>query len=227
MQAVDAVMIRPSAAEDVPTITAIYAHHVLHGTASFETEAPSHAEMARRRAGILDRSMPYLVASDGETVLGYAYAGPYRPRAAYADTVENSIYLRPDLVGRGIGRQLLTALVAACEALDLRQMVAVVGDSANLASIRLHQSCGFRMVGVLQSVGWKHGRWLDSVLLQRSLGDGDAIRPGIHRKAAPPDGRDGAAPPAGRDRAAPHALHVDPMRPATPGNPPPPQPSAT
>ncbi|MDR3535198.1 MAG: GNAT family N-acetyltransferase [Acetobacteraceae bacterium] len=175
------VTVRPSVDADVAAVAAIYGHHVRHGMASFETDPPSEADMAARRAAILARSMPYLVAAEGETVLGYAYAGPYRPRAAYADTVENSIYLRPDLLGRGIGRALLTALVAACEALDLRQMVAVVGDSANLASIQLHERCGFRQVGVLQAVGWKHGRWLDSVLLQRALGHGDAAPAGPHR----------------------------------------------
>jgi L-amino acid N-acyltransferase YncA len=183
MQAADALTVRSSDDDDIQAITAIYAHHVLHGTGSFETEAPSQAEMATRRAGIIGRAMPYLVASDGSTVLGYTYASPYRPRAAYADTVENSIYLRPDLVGRGIGRRLLTALVGACEALDLRQMVAVVGDSANLASIRLHERCGFRTVGVLQSVGWKHGKWLDTVLLQRTLASGDSSLPGRRRAA--------------------------------------------
>lgn len=174
------VTVRPSRDADMTAIAAIYAHHVLHGTASFETEAPSPVEMQLRRAAIIGRGMPYLVAEDAGTVLGYAYAGPYRPRAAYADTVENSIYLRPELMGRGIGMRLLPALVDACTALDLRQMVAVVGDSGNLASIRLHERCGFRMVGVLQSVGWKHGRWLDSVLLQKALGRGDGAASGRH-----------------------------------------------
>ncbi len=175
------VTVRPGGDADVAAIAAIYGHHVRHGSASFETEPPSAAEMTTRRAAILARSLPYLVAVEGNSVLGYAYAGPYRTRAAYADTVENSIYVRPDIVGRGIGRPLLTALVAACEALNLRQMVAVVGDSANLASIRLHERCGFRHVGVLQSVGWKHGRWVDSVLLQRALGPGDAAPAGPGR----------------------------------------------
>lgn len=175
------VTVRPSGDGDVTAVAEIYRHHVQHGSASFETDPPTETEMAARRAAILARSLPYLVAAEGDTVVGYAYAGPYRARAAYADTVENSIYVRPDLVGHGIGRPLLTALVAACEALDLRQMVAVVGDSANQASIRLHERCGFRRVGVLQSVGWKHGRWLDSVLLQRALGHGDAAPAGCPR----------------------------------------------
>jgi L-amino acid N-acyltransferase YncA len=167
------VRVRDSVDADVAAIAAIYAHHVLHGTASFETEAPSTAQMAGRRADILARFLPYLVAEQDGTILGYAYAGPYRPRAAYRHTVEDSIYLRADAIGQGIGRRLLKELVARCEALDLRQMIAVVGDSASLASIRLHENLGFRVVGVLRSVGHKHGRWLDSVLLQRPLGAGD------------------------------------------------------
>jgi len=172
-----APIIRPSRDEDVVAIAAIYAHHVLRGLASFETEPPNEAEMARRRADVLGKGLPYLVAARDGAVLGYAYAGTYRPRAAYRDTVENSIYLCPDLTGQGIGRRLLPALIAACEARDLRQMIAVVGDSANLPSIRLHQACGFRLVGVLEAVGYKHGRWVDSVLLQRRLGRGDTAPP--------------------------------------------------
>lgn len=168
---------RDSVDADAASIAAIYAHHVLHGTASFETEAPSAAEMAQRRADILARGLPYLVAEQDRTVLGYAYAGPYRLRAAYRHAVEDSIYLRPDAIGQGIGRRLLQELLARCEALGRRQMIAVVGDSTSLASIRLHESLGFRVIGVLRSVGHKHGRWLDSVLLQRALGAGDATPP--------------------------------------------------
>ncbi len=168
------IAIRPSTEADIPAIAAIYAHHVLTGTASFETEPPDTAEMARRRADVLARGLPYLVAEGPEgAVLGYAYAGPYRTRAAYGRTVENSIYVRADAARRGVGRKLLEALIAGCEAAGMRQMVAVVGDSANLASIRLHEEAGFRLVGTLRSVGRKHGRWLDSVLLQRPLGPGD------------------------------------------------------
>jgi len=194
----DSVTIRPATDADMDAVAAIYAHHVLHGRASFETDPPSTAEMRRRRAEVVAKGLPYFVAVqpvserpwDGEAeaeqpesdqagaILGYAYAGPYRPRAAYANTVENSVYLRPDAVGRGIGRRLLTALVAACEQCGLRQMVAVVGDSANEASIRLHEKLGFRRVGVLRDVGHKHGVWLDSVLLQRSLGPGSTVPPG-------------------------------------------------
>jgi phosphinothricin acetyltransferase len=173
----DSIAIRPATEADMDAVAGIYAHHVRHGRASFETEPPATAEMRRRRADIVGRGLPYLVATGGDGVLGYAYAGPYRPRAAYANTVENSVYLHPDAVGQGIGRRLLAALIEACEALGLRQMVAVVGDSANLPSIRLHQALGFRMVGVLRDVGHKHGVWLDSVLLQRSLGDGGTSPP--------------------------------------------------
>jgi phosphinothricin acetyltransferase len=127
---------------------------------------------------VLAKGLPYIVAADADAVLGYAYAGTYRPRAAYAHTVENSVYLRPDAVGQGIGRRLLAALIEACEARGLRQMIAVVGDSANAASIRLHERLGFRRVGVLTHVGYKHGRWLDSVLLQRTLGVGANAPPG-------------------------------------------------
>ncbi len=172
-----AVAVRPSRDADLEAIAAIYGHHVRHGTASFETEPPPVEEMRRRRAELLSRGFPYLVAESGGGVLGYAYVGPYRPRAAYRDTAENSVYVRPDAIGRGVGSLLLNALVAECEALGLRQMVAVVGDSANAASIRLHERCGFRLVGVLEAVGYKHGRWLDSVLLQRTLGSGSNAPP--------------------------------------------------
>jgi phosphinothricin acetyltransferase len=134
-------------------------------------------EIHRRRADILGKGQPYLVAGIDGVVQGYAYAGTYRPRAAYRDTVENTIYLHPDAIGRGLGKRLLLSLIEACEARDYRQMIAVVGDSANLPSIRLHQSCGFRLVGTLDSVGFKLGRWLDSVFLQRSLGRGNGAAP--------------------------------------------------
>jgi phosphinothricin acetyltransferase len=170
-------VIRPSREADMATIAAIYRHHVLHGSASFETEAPADAEMRRRRADLLERGMPHLVLEQEGIVRGYAYAGPYRPRPAYGDTVEDSIYLAPDAIGLGFGRRLLETLIAECTALGRRQMVAVVGDSANLSSIRLHERAGFRIVGTLTSVGFKHGRWLDTVLLQRVLGAGDTAPP--------------------------------------------------
>jgi phosphinothricin acetyltransferase len=174
---VAAVALRPAADDDLEAIAAIYGHHVVHGTASFETEPPSTQEMMRRRATLLDRGYPYLVAERGGIVVGYAYASAYRPRAAYENTVENSVYLRPDAIGRGIGSRLLAALIGDCERRGFRQMIAVVGDSANAPSIRLHQRHGFRLVGTLCSVGYKHGRWLDTVLLQRALGAADAARP--------------------------------------------------
>lgn len=170
-------IIRPCLETDMSAVTAIYAHHVRHGFASFETDPPDEPDMRRRRMDVLGRDLPYLVAERDGAVLGYAYAGPYRPRAAYRDTVENSIYIRPDATGQGIGRVLLPALIAACEARDLRQMVAVIGDSGNQASIQLHAACGFRMIGILESVGFKLGRWLDSVLMQRRLASGAEAPP--------------------------------------------------
>jgi phosphinothricin acetyltransferase len=176
------MLIRDSADADIPAIAAIYAHAVLHGRASFETEAPDEAEIARRRAAIVSLGLPYLIAELPDAgVVGYAYAGPYRPRPAYRFSLENSIYIAPDRQGAGIGAALLPALIERSEALGYRQMIAVIGDSANQASIRLHTRCGFVHAGVLASVGWKHGQWLDTVLMTRALGDGD--------KAPPPDGR--------------------------------------
>ncbi len=172
------MLIRDAADADIPVITAIYGHAVRHGRASFETEAPDEAEMRRRRAGIAGAGLPYLVAElPGTGVVGYAYAGPYRPRPAYRFSLENSVYVAPDRQGAGIGRALLPALISRCEALDYRLMIAVIGDSANHASIRLHASCGFTHVGVLPSVGWKHGQWLDTVLMIRPLGQGDTAPP--------------------------------------------------
>jgi L-amino acid N-acyltransferase YncA len=163
--------------DHVAAITTIYAHHVLHGLASFEIEPPSENDMGQRRLDIVSRNYPYLVAECDREVVGYAYASPYRLRPAYRHTAENSVYLRPEWTGRGIGRQLMSALLAECEARGLRQIVAVIGDSANCASIRLHKSLGFRKVGVLRSVGFKFDRWVDSVLMQRDLGAGDSTPP--------------------------------------------------
>lgn len=171
------VTIRAAHTTDLPAITAIYAHHVLHGCASFEIEAPPIEDMARRMETVRAKDFPYLVAEQQESVIGYAYAGPYHPRVAYRDTVEDSIYLAPTAAGRGIGTRLLGALMAECTARGFRQMMALVGDSANIPSIRLHERHGFRTVGTLQSVGYKHGRWLDVVLLQCTLGSGDSTPP--------------------------------------------------
>lgn len=164
--------LRPATADDLPAITAIYAHHVLHGLASFETEAPTLAEMTRRFTAITDAGYPYLVAVDDGRVAGYAYANVYRTRPAYRHTVEDSIYLASGAAGRGLGRALLTRLIDECAQRGYRQMLAVIGDSANAASIGLHRACGFEMKCVLDAVGFKFGRWVDSVFMQRTLGPG-------------------------------------------------------
>ena len=164
--------LRDAAPEDVPAIQSIYAHHVLHGFASFEEAAPDAAEMDRRRRDIQGRGLPYLIAERDGVVHGFAYAGPFRPRPAYRYTVEDSVYVAPAAVGQGFGRSLLGEVVRRCTALGLRQMVAVIGDSENWASIRLHEKFGFARVGLLPAVGWKFNRWVDSVLMQRALGPG-------------------------------------------------------
>lgn len=169
--------IRPSRPDDLADLERIYAHHVRHGIASFETEPPDAAELARRRADVLARGLPHLVAVRRGAVAGFAYAGPYRTRPAYRHTAEDSIYVAHDQGGNGIGRALLTQVIALCTEAGVRQMVAVIGDSGNAGSIRLHESLGFRRVGLLPSVGWKHGRWVDSVLMQRALGPGDEEPP--------------------------------------------------
>jgi L-amino acid N-acyltransferase YncA len=171
---VQACVVRDSREDDLPSVHALYAHHVRHGTASFELEPPTPAELARRRAAVLADCYPWLVAEgeDGR-VLGYAYASPFRPRPAYRHTAEDSIYVAPGAIGTGVGKRLLLALLDRCEARGCRQMVAVIGDSANAASIALHAACGFRMAGLVRSAGWKFGRWLDMVMMQRELGEGD------------------------------------------------------
>lgn len=154
---------------DFDAITAIYGHHVRHGLASFEEEAPSRDEMLSRWRNVRALGLPYIVARLDGRVGGYSYATSYRPRPAYRHTVENSVYLDKDLAGRGIGKALLVDLIARCRRGPWRQMVAVIGDSANSGSVELHRSCGFRLVGTLQAVGFKHGRWVDTVLMQRTL----------------------------------------------------------
>jgi phosphinothricin acetyltransferase len=171
------VVIRPSREADMPAIQRIYAHHVMHGFGSFEEEPPDLAELMRRRADYLSRRLPYLVAELDGRIVGYAYAGPYRARSAYRYTVENSIYVDPAQTGRGIGRTLLGELIAQCTALGYRQMIAVIGDSGNTGSIKLHEALGFTLAGNLRSVGRKRGRWLDSVMMQLSLGEGDTTDP--------------------------------------------------
>ena len=165
--------IRPAKTSDIPAITRIYAHAVEHGTASFELNAPDEAEITRRMTKLLDGGFPYLAAEVGGEIAGYAYAALYRERPAYRLTVEDSVYVSPDIHRRGIGRALLAALIEAAAAGGFRQMIAVIGDSTKqAASIRLHEALSFRHVGILQDVGFKHGRWLDSVLMQRTLGAG-------------------------------------------------------
>ncbi|ACA20330.1 GCN5-related N-acetyltransferase [Methylobacterium sp. 4-46] len=177
MARADDLIVRPCGPEDIPAVQAIYAHAVRTGRASFELDPPDMPEMLRRHAGLVGAGYPYLVAVAGDALLGYAYAGPYRTRPAYRGTVENSVYVDPARLGQGIGRRLLGDLVEAATARGFRQMVAVIGDSANAASIRLHAALGFAQVGVLRAVGWKHGLWLDTVLMQRALGPGDAAPP--------------------------------------------------
>jgi L-amino acid N-acyltransferase YncA len=169
--------IRPAAAADIPAITRIYAHAVRHGTASFELEPPDEAEMARRQRALLDGGYPYLAAEIDGAFAGYAYAGPYRARPAYRFSVENSIYIAPEMHRRGIGRVLLDRLITECEARGYRLMIAVIGDSAQTPSIELHHAAGFTLVGAFEGVGYKFDRWLDTVLMQRPLGKGRAAPP--------------------------------------------------
>jgi phosphinothricin acetyltransferase len=171
------VTIRPCEEDYVASITEIYAYHVLRRLASFEVEQPSERDMRQRRLDVVGRGFPYLVAEYAGDVVGYACASPYRLRPAYRYTAENSVYLHPAWLGRGIGGQLMSALLAEREARGLRQIVAVVGDSANSASIKLHRRLGFVMVGAIRSAGYKFGRWVDSVLMQRALDAGDSTPP--------------------------------------------------
>ncbi len=164
--------IRPAAAADLPFVTEIYEHAVRYGTATFELIPPDLEEMTRRFGVLMDGGFPYFVAALEGRVIGYAYVGPYRPRPAYRFTVENSVYLQPAIHRRGIGLQLLQRLITACEARGYRQMIAVIGDSANAGSIGVHARCGFQMIGTHPNVGFKFDRWLDTVMMQRALGDG-------------------------------------------------------
>jgi L-amino acid N-acyltransferase YncA len=166
------IEIRPCAATDAAALAEVYAWHVRHGTGTFETEPPSTAEMARRMGDVLGNGWPWIVAVSGKELLGYAYANHFRPRGAYRYCVEDSIYVRTDVQGCGIGGALLSILLAQCEARGARQMLAVIGDSANAGSIGLHKALGFESTGIIRSAGWKLERWLDVVLMQRSLGPG-------------------------------------------------------
>jgi L-amino acid N-acyltransferase YncA len=171
--------IRAAAAADIPAITEIYAHAVRFGTASFEIDPPDEAEMGERYRTMAAGDFPYLVAATDAGIAGYAYAGPYRTRWAYRNTLEDSVYVNPQFHRRGIGRALLDRLVTESEARGYRQMVAVIGDSAQAGSIALHRAAGFRMIGTLEAVGYKFGRWIDTVLMQRALGAGAMSSPKI------------------------------------------------
>src|SRR5436309_3588403 len=171
--------IRPATLADLPFITGIYAHAVRYGTATFELTPPDLAEMTRRFRALIDGGFPYFVASLDGRVVGYAYAGAYRPRPAYRFTVENSVYLEPAIHRLGIGLQLLQRLIAECEARGYRQMIAVIGDSANAGSIGVHSRTGFAMIGTHPNVGFKFGRWLDTVMMQRALGEAATTFPAL------------------------------------------------
>jgi L-amino acid N-acyltransferase YncA len=167
-------IIRPSLETDIPAIQAIYAHHVLHGTGTFETEPPDEAEIATRRADVLGKTFPYLVIEVAGVVRGFAYANWFKPRPAYRFSVEDSIYMAQDAHGRGLGKLLLTELLAQLERGGIRKAIAVIGDSANAGSIGVHRACGFTSVGVVKSCGWKFGQWRDIVMMEKTLGLGDS-----------------------------------------------------
>ena len=170
-------IIRPSRDDDTPAIAAIYAHHVLNGTGSFEIEPPCAEDMAIRRSDVLERGLPHRVAEVDHEVVGFAYCNWFKPRPAYRFSAEDSIYLAPQAQGAGLGRALLAELMLRAQATGLRKLIAVIGDSNNAGSIGLHRSAGFTEVGVLKSCGWKFGQWLDIVMMERSLGLGDLAPP--------------------------------------------------
>jgi L-amino acid N-acyltransferase YncA len=171
------VLIRPSTPGDLAAVTAVYGWHVRHGTGTFEIDPPDMAEMARRREDVVAKALPYLVLEQEGAALGYAYANQFRPRPAYRFCLEDSVYLAPDAIGRGYGRLLLAELLARCEAAGARQMLAVIGDSANAGSIGVHRGLGFAHVGTIAAAGWKFDAWRDVVVMQRSLGPGAALPP--------------------------------------------------
>ena len=170
-------LIRPSRSEDIPAITAIYAHHVLHGTGTFETEAPGVNDMTARRSDVLSKGLPYLVAEQDGKIVGFAYGNWFKPRPAYRYSVEDSIYLAPDLHRKGLGRALLAELLARCEAVGIRKVMAIVGDSANAGSVGVHLALGFTQVGLIEACGWKFGAWRDIVIMQKTLGAGNTEPP--------------------------------------------------
>ena len=171
------MIVRPADATDAEALAAIYGDAVLHGFGTFEEVPPTSADMDSRRRTVQDMGLPYLVAELDGKVLGFAYAGPFRPRAAYRYTLEDSVYVSPEAKGKGVGRAVLSAVIAACEALGVRQLVAVIGDSGNAGSIGLHRALGFEQTGVGRSVGFKHGRWVDIVHMQKALNGGDSRLP--------------------------------------------------
>ncbi|MEZ5646586.1 MAG: N-acetyltransferase family protein [Burkholderiaceae bacterium] len=170
-------LIRPSQDGDIDAITRIYAHHVLHGTGTFETTPPTTDEMKGRRADVLGKNLPWLVAEEAGQILGFAYGNWFKPRPAYRFSVEDSIYLAPEAAGRGLGKALLAELLAVLERSGTRKVMAVIGDSGNAGSIGVHRALGFEHVGIVQSCGWKFDRWLDIVLMQKRLGQGDSCPP--------------------------------------------------
>lgn len=171
------ILIRASETGDIPDIARIYAHHVLHGTGTFETEPPSEADMAQRRADVLAKGLPWLVVEVDGAVAGFAYGNWFKPRAAYRFSVEDSVYLAPGQQGKGLGRALLAELMLRCEQAGVRHLMAVIGDSENAGSVGLHRAMGFEMVGTVRACGWKFGRWLDIVIMQRALGAGSSSAP--------------------------------------------------
>lgn len=173
----DTLTLRDAHECDMPEVLAIYAHHVIHGSASFELQPPTLEQMCQRRADVVAHGLPYLVAERDGQLLGYGYATLYRPRPAYRFTVEDSVYVREGMSGLGVGQALLSEVIRRCTLDGRRQMVAIIGNSENAASVRLHERLGFRKVGVFESVGFKHGRWLDTVIMQRELGEGASSTP--------------------------------------------------
>ena len=171
------MIVRASTTEDATALAEIYGHHVLNGFGTFEEVPPSVQDMAARRQAIVERGLPYMVAEDAGRVLGFAYAGPFRPRAAYRYTVEDSVYVAPEAIGRGVGKAMLSAVLRDCEAFGVRQVVAVIGDSQNAGSIALHSGLGFEHAGVGRSLGWKKGRWVDIVWMRKALNGGDTSAP--------------------------------------------------
>ncbi|HEY3947390.1 N-acetyltransferase family protein [Phenylobacterium sp.] len=171
------MIVRPAIEADAAALAAIYGDAVLHGFGTFEEVAPTGDDMDARRRAVQDMGLPYLVAEVDGVVLGFAYAGPFRPRAAYRYTLEDSVYVSPEAKGKGVGRAVLSAVIEACEALGVRQLMAVIGDSGNSGSIGLHRSLGFEQTGIGRSVGFKHGRWVDIVHMQKPLNGGDGLPP--------------------------------------------------